>query len=367
MSLKAGIVGLPNVGKSTLFNAITKKHILAANYPFATIDPNVGVVTVPDSRLTFLEHLYIPKNTVPTSFEFTDIAGLVSGASKGEGLGNKFLSHIREVDAIVEVVRCFDDENIIHVSGGVDPVRDIEIINVELVLSDLEIVENRIEKIAKKAQTTKDKETLLEYNALLKCKEALEKNIPIRAISDFTDEELLVLKNFSFITMKPIIYVANVSEEDAVVGENQYTKKVCEFASHEGSGVIVMCAKMESELAELEESEKKLFLSELGISFSGLDKLIFATYDLLGLQTFFTVGKDECRAWTFKKGTVAKKAAGLIHSDIERGFIKAEIMKYSDLEELKDEKKVQEAGKLNLEGKDYVMQDGDIVYFRFNV
>lgn len=367
MSLKAGIVGLPNVGKSTLFNAITKKHILAANYPFATIDPNVGVVTVPDSRLTFLEELYIPKNTVPTSFEFTDIAGLVEGASKGEGLGNKFLSHIREVDAIVEVVRCFEDENIIHVSGGVDPIRDIEIINVELVLADLEIVENRLEKITKKAQTTKEKDVLLEFQALTKCKIALEQNKAIRDIEDLTEDENLVLKNFSFITQKPIIYVANVGEEDAIVGENIFTKKVKEHAEKEGAGVIVMCAKMESELAELEESEKKAFLSEIGISYSGLDKLIFATYDLLGLQTFFTVGKDECRAWTFKKGTIAKKAAGLIHSDIERGFIKAEIMKYNDLEELKDEKKVQEAGKLNLEGKDYIMQDGDIVYFRFNV
>ena len=367
MSLKAGIVGLPNVGKSTLFNAITKKHILAANYPFATIEPNVGVVTVPDSRLSFLENMYVPKSTVPTSFEFTDIAGLVSGASKGEGLGNKFLAHIREVDAIVEVVRCFLDENIIHVSGDVDPIRDIEIINVELVLADLEIVLNRIEKIQKKATTTKDKDALLEFSALTKCKTALEQNIPIRDITDFTDEEAVLLKNFSFITMKPIIYVANVLEEDAVAGENKYTKLVQEYASREGAGVIVMCAKMESELAELEESDKKLFLSELGISYSGLDKLIFSLFDLLGLQTFFTVGKDECRAWTFKKGTVAKKAAGLIHSDIERGFIKAEIMKYSDLEELKDEKKVQEAGKLNLEGKDYIMQDGDIVYFRFNV
>jgi len=367
MSLKAGIVGLPNVGKSTLFNAITKKHILAANYPFATIDPNVGVVTVPDSRLSFLENLYVPKNTVPTSFEFTDIAGLVEGASKGEGLGNKFLSHIREVDAIVEVVRCFKDENIIHVSGKIDPIKDIEIINVELVLSDLEIILNRLEKITKKANTTKEKEVLLEYNTLTKCKTALEKNIPIRNILDFTEDELTILKNFSFITAKPIIYVANVSESDAIVGENEYTKLVREYAEKENSSVIVMCAKMESELSELEESEKKEFLKSVGIASSGLDKLIFATYNLLGLQTFFTVGKDECRAWTFKKGTVAKKAAGLIHSDIERGFIKAEVMKYNDLEELKDEKKVQEAGKLNLEGKDYVMQDGDIVYFRFNV
>ncbi len=366
MSLKAGIVGLPNVGKSTLFNAITKKNILAANYPFATIDPNVGVVTVPDTRLEFLENLYMPKSLVPTTFEFTDIAGLVKGASKGEGLGNKFLSHIREVDAIVEVVRCFKDNNVTHVEGGVDPIRDIEIINVELILADLEIIENRIEKIAKKAETTKDKEALQEVSLLRKCKEALEKNIPLRLI-DLTEDEKFSLRAFSFITLKPLIYVANVGESDASIGENEYTKKVTEYAAKEHTNTIVMSAKMESELAELEESEKKLFLNELGITYSGLDKLIFATYELLGLQTFFTVGKDEVRAWTFKKGMNAKKCAGLIHSDIERGFIKAEIMKYSDLEELKDEKKVQEAGKLNLEGKDYLMQDGDIAYFRFNV
>lgn len=366
MSLKAGIVGLPNVGKSTLFNAITKKHILAANYPFATIDPNVGVVTVPDSRLEFLENLYLPKSTIPTTFEFTDIAGLVEGASKGEGLGNKFLSHIREVDALVEVVRCFKDENIIHVSGQINPLHDIEIINVELILSDLEIVESRIGKIEKKAQTTKDKETIIEYNLLKKCQESLLNNTPLRQIN-FTEDEEIYLKGFNFITLKPIIYVANVNEEDAVLGKNEFTEKVKEYASKENASVIVMCAKMESELSELEESEKKEFLKEVGITSSGLDKLIFATYNLLGLETFFTVGKDECRAWTFKKGTIAKKAAGLIHSDIERGFIKAEIMKYADLEELKDEKKVQEAGKLYLEGKDYQMQDGDIVYFRFNV
>ena len=366
MSLKAGIVGLPNVGKSTLFNAITKKHILAANYPFATIDPNVGVVTVPDSRLSFLEELYVPKSTVPTTFEFTDIAGLVEGASRGEGLGNKFLSHIREVDAIVEVVRCFVDENIIHVSGNIDPIRDLEIINVELVLADLEIIENRLDKITKKAKTTKEKEVQLEFETLTKCKEELEKNIPIRKL-DLTEDEKLILKNFSFITAKPIIYLANVNEEDAVVGSNEYTEQVKNYAAQENANVIVMCAKMESELAELEETEKKQFLRELGITYSGLDKLIFATYDLLGLQTFFTVGKDECRAWTFKKGMTAKSCAGLIHSDIERGFIKAEIMKYPDLEELKDEKKVQEKGLLHLEGKDYIMQDGDIAYFRFNV
>lgn len=366
MSLTAGIVGLPNVGKSTLFNAITKKNILAANYPFATIDPNVGVVTVPDKRLEFLEELYVPNSLVPTTFEFTDIAGLVKGASKGEGLGNKFLSHIREVDAIVEVVRCFKDENIIHVESGVDPIRDIEIINIELILADLEIIENRINKISKKAETTKDKEALKELNTLKKAQNSLLNNQALRLIN-FTSDEKEILKPFNFITLKPIIYVANILENDLSTESNEYTKKVSEYASREHAGVIIMCAKIESELAELEESEKKLFLQELGIANSGLDKLIFATYDLLGLETFFTVGKDEVKAWTFKKGTNAKDCAGLIHSDIKRGFIKAEITKFNDLSELKDEKKVQEAGKLHLEGKDYIMQDGDIVYFRFNV
>ena len=366
MSLKAGIVGLPNVGKSTLFNAITKKNILAANYPFATIDPNVGIVTVPDSRLEFLENLYLPKSTVPTTFEFTDIAGLVKGASSGEGLGNKFLSHIREVDAIVEVVRCFDDENITHVEGKTDPIRDIEIINVELILSDLEIIESRIEKIAKKAETTKDKDAMFEVNTLKKAQEALLNNTPLRLI-DFDDEEVLVLKPFNFITLKPLIYAANVDEETAVTGSNKYTDLVNEYASKENAGVIVMCAKMESELAELPDEDKKVFLSEMGITNSGLDKLIFATYNLLGLATYFTAGPDEVRAWTFKKGMNAKKCAGIIHTDFEKGFIKAEVMSFSDLEEQGDEKKVKEAGKLRLEGKDYLMQDGDICYFRFNV
>ena len=366
MALKAGIVGLPNVGKSTLFNAITKKNILAANYPFATIDPNVGVVTVPDSRLEFLEKLYIPDSLVPTAFEFTDIAGLVKGASTGEGLGNKFLSHIREVDAIVEVVRCFDDANITHVEGNTDPIRDIEIINVELILSDLEIVENRLDKIKKKAETTKDKDAIIEVSALSKAKESLEKNIPLRRL-DFTEEELHSIKAFNFITLKPLIYAANVDEDTAVIGGNDYTKLVQEYAEKENAGVILMSAKIESELAELSDEEKRNFLSELGITNSGLDKLIFATYDLLGLQTFFTAGPKECRAWTFKKGMTAKECAGIIHSDIERGFIKAETMSFEDLEKYGEEKKVQEAGRLRLEGKDYKMQDGDIVYFRFNV
>ncbi len=366
MALKAGIVGLPNVGKSTLFNAITKKNILAANYPFATIEPNVGVVTVPDTRLEFLENLYVPNRTIPTSFEFTDIAGLVKGAAEGEGLGNKFLSHIRECDCLVEVVRCFDDNNIIHVEGKTDPIRDIEIINVELILSDLEIASNRLVKIEKKAQTTKEKDALAEYEVLKKCEEALKNNIPLRRI-EFDDEELLLIKNFNFITLKPIIYAANVSEEDCIVGYNTYTNLVNEYAKDDDASVIVMCAKMESQLAEYNDDDKKAFLSELGIKNSGLDKLIFATYHLLGLQTFFTVGKDECRAWTFKKGMKAPECAGLIHSDFQRGFIKAEVTSFNDLEELGCEKAVQEAGKLRLEGKEYVMQDGDIVLFRFNV
>lgn len=364
--LKAGIVGLPNVGKSTLFNAITKKNILAANYPFATIDPNVGVVTVPDERLTYLENLYMPERTIPTTYEFTDIAGLVKGASKGEGLGNKFLSHIREVDAIVEVVRCFEEENIIHVEGGVDPIRDIEIINVELIISDLEIVQNRLSKIAKKCEMTKDKQELLEFNTLKKCEEALLQNIPLRRL-ELTKEEKLSLKAFCFITLKPIIYMANVSEEDAIIGHNKYTDEVCSYAANENASVIVVCAKMESELAELNEEDKEQFLKEMGISSSGLDKLIYATYDLLGLQTFFTSGKDECRAWTFKKGMKAPECAGIIHSDFERGFIKAEVMSFEDLKEYGTEIKVKEAGKMRLEGKEYLMQDGDIVYFRFNV
>lgn len=364
--LKAGIVGLPNVGKSTLFNAITKKNILAANYPFATIDPNVGVVTVPDERLAYLENLYMPERTIPTTYEFTDIAGLVKGASKGEGLGNKFLSHIREVDAIVEVVRCFEEENIIHVEGGVDPVRDIEIINVELIISDLEIVQNRLSKIAKKCEMTKDKQELLEFNTLKKCEEALLQNIPLRRL-ELTKEEKLSLKAFCFITLKPIIYMANVSEEDAIICHNKYTDEVCSYAANENASVIVVCAKMESELAELNEEDKEQFLKEMGISSSGLDKLIYATYDLLGLQTFFTSGKDECRAWTFKKGMKAPECAGIIHSDFERGFIKAEVMSFEDLKEYGTEIKVKEAGKMRLEGKEYLMQDGDIVYFRFNV
>lgn len=366
MTLKAGIVGLPNVGKSTLFNAITKKNILAANYPFATIDPNVGVVTVPDKRVEYLENLYMPKSVVPTTYEFTDIAGLVKGASMGEGLGNQFLSHIREVDAIVEVVRCFDDGNIIHVEGGVNPVRDVEIINVELMLADLEVVENRFNKVGKKALLSRNKETVKEAELLSKLKDNLEKNIPLRKV-EFDEDEFLAIKNFHFLTLKPIIYMANVSEEDVIVGTNKYVEELKKYALDDSAEVIVVSAKMESELSELNDEDKQEFLNDLGIPESGLDKLITATYSLLGLSTFFTAGSDEVRAWTFKNGMKAPQCAGIIHSDFERGFIKAEIMSFSDLEQYGSEKEVKEAGRMRLEGKEYLMQDGDICYFRFNV
>ena len=365
MSLTAGIVGLPNVGKSTLFNAITKKNILAANYPFATIDPNVGVVTVPDKRVEVLENMYMPERTIPTTYEFTDIAGLVKGASTGEGLGNKFLSHIRQVDAIVEVVRCFDDENIIHVDGTVDPIRDIEVINVELVLSDLEIITSRINKIGKKAMTTKDKDDIKEIELLEKIKEALEKNIPVRKLG-LSEDDKKIISSFNLITLKPIIYALNVNEDDINLG-NRYTNLVCDYANKEGSETVILCAKLESELSELDDDSKKLFLNDLGIKESGLDALIDSTYRLLGLATFFTVGSDEVKAWTFKKGMKAPSCAGIIHSDFERGFIKAEVMSYEDLVTFGSELKVRENGKARIEGKEYIMQDGDICHFRFNV
>ena len=365
MSLKAGIVGLPNVGKSTLFNAITKKNILAANYPFATIDPNVGVVFVPDYRLDKLSEMYRPERTIATSFEFTDIAGLVKGASKGEGLGNKFLSHIREVDAICHVVRCFENQNIIHVEEGIDPIRDIEIINLELSISDLEIIDNRILKIKKKAETNRDKEALLEVSILNKAKEALEEGTPLRLVP-FTKDEISYLKNFNLITIKPVIYLANVEEKELRDG-NEYVKTVEEYAKKENATTVKICAKLESDLCDLSTEEKNEMLSMLGVSESGLDTLIKKTYDILGLATYFTVGRDEVRAWTFKKGMNAKSCAGIIHTDFEKGFIKAEVMSCSDLFKYGDELKVRENGRARLEGKDYLMQDGDICYFRFNV
>ncbi|MEG2448132.1 MAG: redox-regulated ATPase YchF [Bacilli bacterium] len=366
MSLTAGIVGLPNVGKSTLFNAITKKNILAANYPFATIDPNVGVVTVPDIRLATLEKMYLPERTIPTAFEFTDIAGLVKGASNGEGLGNQFLSHIRETSAIVEVVRCFEDSNIIHVEDGINPIRDIEIINLELTIADLDIVGNRIEKMRKKAESNKDKEALIEMNCLVKAKEALEQNIPLRLV-DFTKEEKELLKAYSFLTIKPMIYLANISEAEIATEDNHFVTEVREYAKKEQAKCVKICAKVESELSELSDEDKQEMLNMLGLKNSGLDNLIKETYDLLGLATYFTVGTDECRAWTFNKGMNAKECAGIIHTDFEKGFIRAEVISYQDLIAFGSELKVKEAGKARLEGKDYLMQDGDICHFRFNV
>ena len=344
MSLTAGIVGLPNVGKSTLFNAITNQKILAENYPFATIEPNVGVVTVPDERMDKLKEMYEPNRFIPTAYEFTDIAGLVKGASQGEGLGNKFLSHIREVDAIVEVVRCFDDGKIIHVDGNIDPIRDIETINLELAIADLDVINNRLERVSKKARTTKNKEDLTEVEALEKAKQALEENKALRQV-EFTEDELKSLKSYSFLTLKPIIYLANIKESELGNPDNKYVQEVKQYASKENAQVVSLCAKVEEDLSELTKEEKQEMLEALGLEESGLDKLIQATYDILGLATYFTVGKDEVRAWTFKKGMNAKQCAGIIHSDFEKGFIRAEVMSYEDLVKYGNELKVKEAGR----------------------
>lgn len=366
MALTAGIVGLPNVGKSTLFNAITKAGAESANYPFCTIDPNVGMVEVPDERLEKLTELYHPKKTVPTTFEFTDIAGIVKGASKGEGLGNKFLSHIRQVDAICHVVRCFEDENITHVSGKVDPIDDIETINLELILADLETVDKRIGRVEKIAKQ-KDKEAVAEYEVLSKLKAALEAEKPARAV-ELTEDQQKIVKGFQLLTSKPVLYVANVGEDDIQdPSANPYVGKVREYAKQEGAEVIVICARIEEEIAELDDDEKKMFLTELGIRESGLDQLIKAAYSLLGLATYFTAGEPEVRAWTFKKGMKAPQCAGIIHSDFEKGFIRAETVSYEDLIEYGSVAAAREAGKVRLEGKDYVVQDGDVMHFRFNV
>ena len=363
-NLEVGIVGLSNVGKSTLFNAITKAGAEAANYPFCTIEPNVGVVAVPDNRLEVLTKLYSSKKTTPATVRFVDIAGLVKGASKGEGLGNKFLEHIRQVDAVAHVVRCFDDENITHVADTIDPLRDIDTIQTELCLADLDIVDKRLAKVAKLLKSG-SKEAKLEAEILERVKNSLDNAKPARSLN-LTDDELFMIRDANLLTLKPTLYIANVAEED-LSAENSYVKKVRELAAQEEAQVVVICAKVESEIAELDADEAKEFLSDLGLESSGLDRLIHAAFDLLGLMTFLTAGADECRAWTIKKGTPAVKAAGKIHSDIERGFIRAEIVNYDDLVKLGSVNAARDKGLVRLEGKDYIMQDGDVTYFRFNV
>ncbi|MGW8000802.1 redox-regulated ATPase YchF [Staphylococcus xylosus] len=365
MALTAGIVGLPNVGKSTLFNAITKAGALAANYPFATIDPNVGIVEVPDSRLDVLTEMVEPKKTIPTTFEFTDIAGIVKGASKGEGLGNKFLSHIREVDAICQVVRAFDDDNVTHVSGRVDPIDDIEVINMELVLADLESVDKRLPKLEKMARQ-KDKDAVNETRILSRIKEALEEGNPVRSL-EFTEDDQKYVNQAQLLTSKEMLYIANVGEDEIGDEDNEKVKTIREYAKKEDSEVIVISAKIEEEIAVLEDEDREMFLEDLGIEEPGLDRLIRTTYDLLGLATYFTAGVQEVRAWTFIKGMTAPQCAGIIHTDFERGFIRAEVTSYDDYVEFNGENGAKDAGKQRLEGKEYIMKDGDVVHFRFNV
>jgi len=365
--MKLGIVGLPNVGKSTLFNAITKAGAESANYPFCTIEPNVGVVSVPDKRLEVLQKIYDSKKKVYTSIEFYDIAGLVKGASKGEGLGNKFLAHIREVASIVHVVRCFDDGNIIHVEGSVNPIRDIEIITLELIFSDIEVLERRMEKSVKLARSG-DKTAKFEYELMERLKAHLEENLPVRTL-EVTDVEIVFIKSLFLITSKPVLYACNISEDEIMGGEpdNKYVEMVKEYAKGEDSGVMIVCAKLEEELSGLEDDEKAEMLAEYGLDESGLDKLIQESYKLLGLMSYLTAGVQEIRAWTIREGTKAPAAAGKIHSDIERGFIRAEVVGFDDLVVCGSEAKAKEKGLYRLEGKEYIMKDGDVVNFRFNV
>ncbi|MCM3271489.1 redox-regulated ATPase YchF [Paenibacillus elgii] len=366
MALSCGIVGLPNVGKSTLFNAITQAGAESANYPFCTIDPNVGVVEVPDERLDRLAEIVNPNRIVPTAFEFVDIAGLVKGASKGEGLGNKFLAHIREVDAIVHVVRCFQDENITHVSGTVDPISDIETINLELILADVDSVDKRIDR-SRKNMKGGDKKYAQEVETLERIKEALYNDKPARSV-ELSDEEKLLIRDLHLLTMKPVLYAANVSESEVADAEgNPYVQKVREYAALEGAEVVPISAKVESEIAELEGEDKAMFLEELGLQESGLNRLIKAAYKLLGLYTYFTAGVQEVRAWTIRMGTKAPQAAAVIHTDFERGFIRAEVVGYEDLVGSGSMNAAKEKGQLRLEGKEYVVQDGDVMHFRFNV
>lgn len=366
MSLTAGIVGLPNVGKSTLFNAITNSRVEAANYPFATIQPNVGVVEVKDERLQKLSAIFEPERTIYTTFEFTDIAGLVKGASSGEGLGNQFLGNIRNVDAICHVVRCFEDKNISHVYDRVNPLEDIEIINMELILADLASCETRLLKLEKRLKA-KEKEAIRDYEMMRKIQECLQKGQLIRSL-DWTAEELELVNSYQFLTSKPTIFIANIKEEEINQPEdNPHFAKVQEYARQQKCECVAISAKIEEELSGLSKEDKQAFLEDLGIHHSGLEDIILKAYQTLGLQTFFTVGKDECRGWTFRQGMRAPQCAGVIHTDFEKGFIRAEVYSYEDFIEFQSEAKLKEAGKLRLEGKDYVAKDGDIMHFRFNV
>ena len=367
MALQCGIVGLPNVGKSTLFNCLSNAKAQAANFPFCTIEPNVGVITVPDERLNKLAELVHPGRIVPTTVEIVDIAGLAKGASKGEGLGNKFLANIRETDAILHVLRCFDDDNVTHVDGTVDPVRDKEIIDTELQLKDLETIEARIQKVQKQAQTGGDKQAKLLYDVLLRYKEALEQGKSARTVQFEGKDEQRAAHDLFLLTSKPVLYVCNVDEASAVSG-NKYVEQVREAIREEGADLLVVAAKVESEIAELETYEdRQMFLQEIGLEESGVNRLIKAAYKLLDLETFITAGEMEVKAWTFHKGWKAPQCAGVIHTDFEKGFIRAEVIKYEDYLTYGSEAAVREAGKLNVEGKDYVVQDGDIMHFRFNV